>query len=55
MRKVIYICDICKREYPYELKADDRDRGILVNVLGYDLCKKCSNELKQVLCQSQKQ
>jgi len=50
MKKVIYICDCCKREYPYKLKAGEKDRAILVNVLGKDLCRKCSNELKQVLC-----
>lgn len=50
MRKIIYICDCCKREFPYELQAGEKDRAILVNVLGKDLCRKCSNELKQVLC-----
>lgn len=55
MRKVTYICDICNKEYPYELQAGEKDRAVLVEVLGKDLCRKCSNELKQVLCQSQKQ
>lgn len=54
MRKVIYVCDICGKEYPYELKSGEKDREILVSVLGKDLCRKCSNELKQVLCQNQK-
>lgn len=54
MRKVVYVCDICKKEYPYELKSDEKDRNILVQVLGSDLCRKCANELKQVLCQNQK-
>ncbi len=32
MRKITYVCDRCKREYPYELKYEDSDRGILARV-----------------------
>jgi DNA-directed RNA polymerase subunit RPC12/RpoP len=49
MRKVIYICDTCGKEYPYELQAGEKDRDILINILGKDLCRKCSSQIKQIL------
>ena len=49
MRKVIYKCDICGREYPYELPAGQKDREVLKEVLGKDYCYKCLKELKAKL------
>ena len=46
MRKIIYKCDACGREYPYELQAGQADRNILKEVVGKDFCYKCLKDLK---------
>lgn len=49
MRHIIYECDWCKRQYPYHLKVEDNDRGILLRVpeLKIEICYTCSKKLKQ--------
>lgn len=45
MRRVIYICDSCKREYEYLLQPGTRWPDILKFVFDRDLCRKCLKEL----------
>lgn len=40
-KKITYICDNCNREYNYEMLASDKDRGVLVTILGQDWCRAC--------------
>lgn len=49
MRKITYICDCCGREYPYELKAGDKDRSILATVLNKELCRRCLKKAIELL------
>lgn len=49
VRKIDYICDKCGKTYRYELKAGEKDRGILKEVLGKDFCYKCLKELKEYI------
>lgn len=49
MRKIIYICDNCGREYPYELQATDNERGILATVLGKEYCRQCLKKAIELL------
>jgi len=51
MKRVIYICDQCKREFPYELKLSDKDRSMLLDVYGFDLCRECVKKVKEFICQ----
>jgi hypothetical protein len=48
-RKIIYQCDHCHREYPYELKAGDKDRAMLSTVLDKELCRKCLKKALELL------
>jgi len=48
-RKITYICDCCEKEYPYELMAQDNDRGILDKILKWEMCRKCLKEAIQLL------
>ncbi len=43
MREVIYICDNCKRKYPYKLEAGAPEREILamMPVINQEWCRKC--------------
>ena len=54
MRKITYICDCCEREYPYELAANDNDRGILATVLDKELCRKCLKRALELLFMDKK-
>ena len=49
MKKIEYICDGCGKNYPYTLESGQPDRGILQEVLGYDLCLNCVKEVKTLL------
>lgn len=51
MRRIVYQCDRCRREYEYELKVEDAERGILARIpeLGIEICRKCLKELKTKL------
>jgi hypothetical protein len=51
MRKIIYQCDICKREYPYELKADEGERGVLANfkLLKVEVCRQCLKKIMEYI------
>lgn len=49
MRKIIYKCDNCHREYSYELKAGDKDRGMLLTFLDKELCRKCLKRALELL------
>ena len=48
MRAIIYQCDICKREYPYEIKSNEQERGILakLNYLDIEVCRQCLKKVQ---------
>jgi DNA-directed RNA polymerase subunit RPC12/RpoP len=54
MKKVVYICDGCGREYPYLLQAQDAERGILIKICNKNLCRDCYKrviEFVKLICQ----
>lgn len=58
MRKIIYKCDCCFREYPYMLAAQDSDREVLYKFKNFELCNKCVKLVINYissLCQQQSQ
>ena len=48
-RRIVYVCDVCQREYPYVIQATEKDRGILGKIAGYEVCRKCLKELINVV------
>lgn len=49
MRKIIYQCDKCKREYPYELRAGENDRAILVRRFEWEFCRICDKGVREAI------
>jgi len=46
---------MCGRQYPYELVAGNKDRGILITFDNYEVCRACVKKIKQFICQIKSQ
>jgi DNA-directed RNA polymerase subunit RPC12/RpoP len=49
MRKVIYQCDRCEKQFKYDYKERDNRNLVLVdyNDESYDICPRCQKELEK--------
>ena len=49
VRRITYICDMCGSEFPYEIKADEHDRPMLLRLRNWEVCSRCVKKFVAII------